>query len=148
MVLPGWGRLRGRSYFSPFEPAHELIGHGEPLAYPQYLLAKKAWKKAVMGKKSTERPTNILTLRPTVHRLWEACFFALKPTRAISKRKLVVESHWLQPRPKAKKWLIVNARIRPAVSPRSTPLDSIKLLHPPPQQNNHHLWNKDRHPCR
>ena len=92
----------------------------------------KAWKKAAMGGKGTERPTNMLTLSPTVHRLWGGCFFALKPVRVISKRKMVVEFHWLQPRPKAKKQLMVNARIRPdCLAEVDSPGQDIRLLHSP-----------------
>ena len=37
-----------------------------------------AWTKAVMGKKKTESPSNMITLSLTVHKLWMGCFFALK----------------------------------------------------------------------
>ena len=87
-----------------------------------------AWKRAVMGKKGTESPMNMLTLSPTVHRLWGACFFALKPIRA-SKHRLVVEFHWLQPRSKGKKHIMVNARIRPdCLAEIDSPGQDIRLI--------------------
>lgn len=87
-----------------------------------------AWKRAVMGKKGTESPMNMLTLSPTVHQLWGACFFALKPIRA-SKHRLVVEFHWLQPRSKGKKHIMVNARIRPdCLAEIDSPGQQIRLI--------------------
>lgn len=87
-----------------------------------------AWKSAVMGKKGTESPRNMLTLSPTVHRLWVACFFALKPIRA-SKRRIIVEFHWLQPRSKGEKPLLVNARTRPdCLAEIDSPGQDIRLI--------------------
>ena len=87
-----------------------------------------AWKRAVMGKKGTESPMNMLTLSHTVHQLWGACFFALKPIRA-SKHRLVVEFHWLQPRSKGKKHIMVNARICPdCLAEIDSPGQHIRLI--------------------
>lgn len=65
------------------------------------------------------------------HRLWVACFFALKPIRA-SMRRIVVEFHWLQPRPKGNKPLLVNARTRPdCLAEVDSPGQDIRLFHCP-----------------
>lgn len=84
-----------------------------------------------MGEKGTESPMNMLTLSPTVHRLWGACFFALKPIKA-RKRKMIVEFHWLQPRTKGKgkKPQMVNARNRPdCLAEVDSPGQDIRLFH-------------------
>lgn len=130
------GPIRGRSHLPLLvEPAHGSVDHDELLANPQNFLVKipgQGLGEGGHGGEGTERPTNMLTLSPTVHRLWGGCFFALKPVRVVSKRKMVVEFHWLQPRPKAKKQLMVNARIRPdCLAEVDSPGQDIRLLHSP-----------------
>lgn len=38
-----------------------------------------SWKGAVLDQKGTESLANMLTLSPTVRKLWEKCYLALKP---------------------------------------------------------------------
>lgn len=93
-----------------------------------------SWKKAVLGKKGTESPHNMITLSPTVHKLWDGCYFAFKPiSLSRNRRKLVMEFHWLRPRPKATKGHhMVDALTPPdSVAEHDTPGEDIRLVHGP-----------------
>lgn len=61
-----------------------------------------SWKSAVLDQKGTESSANMLTVSPTVRKLWEKRYLALKPISVLkNRRRLTVEFHWLRPRPKA-----------------------------------------------
>lgn len=93
-----------------------------------------SWKRAVLGKKGTESPQNMITLSPTVHKLWSGCYFAFKPiSLSRNRRKLVMEFHWLRPRPKATKGHhMVDALTPPeSVAEHDTPGEDIRLVHGP-----------------